>query len=157
MKKVIVIILIVLSVSVLMILGCGPKVKEGALHKTKTNATPDERAKWNTFGETIYGSWFYDGTSITQPSKDVVRVWVKLVWSDKGRAEYVEKYGEKFKTLDYTLGLIEIHCAGRIRSLSESIYSTNRDLLSSFEFENALWRFMSPDSVMDDLRKAICK
>jgi len=156
MEKMIVIILIVLAVSVLLISGCEPKVKEGAWHKT--NATPDEGAKWETFGSTSDGSWFYDGTRITRPSKDVVRVWAKLVWSDKGRVDNVKEYGEKFRTLDYTLALIEIHCGDkRIRALSQSAYSTNRDLLSSFDRENAFWNFMSPDSVMDHLRKAICK
>jgi len=144
MKSLVAMMLIVLSVSVLMISGCA--------------STKPKGENWKGLGSNVDGSWFYDATSITRPSKDVVGVWVKLVWTDNGRTGNVKKYGDSFRTLDHTLALLEIHCVDkRLRTLSQYSYSTNGDRLRSIDNENATWGFIPSGSVMDALHKIVCR
>jgi hypothetical protein len=47
--------------------------------------------EWKMYAMTVEGSWFYDVTGITRPSKDIVRVQVILVQDN-----FLKKMGPSF-------------------------------------------------------------
>jgi len=114
--------------------------------------------EWKMYAMTVEGSWFYDVTGTTRPSKDVVQVRVKVVYTDVGKMSFAKELEEKFMTVSFALVVGKIHCVDRkVRVLSRFIYSTNGDVLNSFNNENATWSFFSPDSKTDGLSKSVCK
>ena len=115
-------------------------------------------AEWKLYAMTVEGSWFYDVTGTTLPSKDIVRVPVKAIYTDIGKMSFAKELEEKFRTVSFALLLCEIHCVDKkVRVLSRFIYSTNGDILNSFSNEDATWSFFTPDSKTDGLFKSVCK
>jgi hypothetical protein len=56
-------------------------------------------ADWIYFGENSSGVCFYDATSITHPSKNIVRVWSKIIHSEEGKKNYIAQFGAKYNNL----------------------------------------------------------
>jgi len=50
----------------------------------------------------------YDADSITRPSKSIVRVWVKLEYTDRGVIEMVKNVGKNAENLSHAVALDEI-------------------------------------------------
>jgi len=114
--------------------------------------------EWELYAMTVEGSWFYDVTGITRPSKDIVRVQVKVIYTDIGKMSFAKELEEKFMTVSFALVLGEIHCVDKkVRVLSRFIYSTNGDILGSFNNENPTWSFIAPGSKTGGLFKSVCK
>jgi hypothetical protein len=116
-------------------------------------------ADWKLFFTTTHDYFYYDAESITHPSKDVVRVWGREVFTEKGVIEMVGVLGENFKTLSYWMDLVEFHCGDRkFRHLSSVAYSTDETLLHSFDDQEPKWYFISPESMLlNVLYNILCK
>ena len=113
---------------------------------------------WKYLGEAMDGTFFYDATSITRPSENIVRVWVKLSYNEDGILEMVRKHGPKYKELSYALVSWEIDCSNkRYRISLEIFYSQKAGFLSSDTTGKFSERDFSPESVSDFLSKAVCK
>ena len=105
------------------------------------------------------GDFYYDAESITRPSKDVIRVWDKAVYSKKLVTATVKVLGERYKTLNHSKNLIELHCTEKKgRVLKIVYYSTDGGVLDSYNYSRELdWKFIVPGTVLDDLYKILCK
>jgi hypothetical protein len=113
---------------------------------------------WEKHGESDKTFFYYDTENITRPSKDVVRVWGKLIFKVKGKTEMAEELGKKYETLSHSINLIELHCAEKkIRRLSFAYYSTDGKVLESGQSPEENWRFIPPDSVGESLYNILCK
>ena len=111
---------------------------------------------WKGYGTSDTLSLYYDVESITRPSKDVVRVWVKGIYRMKG-VELVEKFGEKYETLGHSLFLSEVHCAEKkVRTLSIVDYSTGGEILDSNSTERK-WNSIVPESIGESLYEILCR
>ena len=114
--------------------------------------------EWKLYAMTVEGSWFYDVTGITRPSKDTVRVPVKIIYTDVGKMTFARELEEKYPTVSFALIVSEIRCADKkVRLLSRFIYSTKGDILKSFNNEDTTWSFFAPESKADGLFKSVCK
>ena len=67
---------------------------------------------WKVYGETDKATFYYDTESITHPSKDVVRVWTKQVYTEKSIIEMAGDFGENFRALNDSIDLREYHLCG---------------------------------------------
>jgi len=115
-------------------------------------------ADWRYYDENNYRVNYYDAESITRTPEGIVRVREKLVFTEKGVTDAVEKLGEKYKTLGYVTMLNEVHCIdGRVSLLSSAFYSKDGKVLSSFEFQETDWRFIVPESRGEALYEILCK
>jgi hypothetical protein len=68
----------------------------------QSTLAPQEKgwgADWQSYGADWVGVSYYDAESITRPSKDVVRVWDKLIYTEKGLTDMVARLGERNRTL----------------------------------------------------------
>ena len=114
-------------------------------------------ADWKVYATSHKGTFYYDGEDITRPSKGVVRVLTKTVYTEKGVSDFVAEMGDKFKTLTETIVLREVQCADKkVRLLSSTAYSSGEVLYSSTDPEPE-WFPITPDSVGELLFQKLCK
>jgi hypothetical protein len=108
---------------------------------------------------------FYNKVSIKHRTGDIVQVWYKLVYSDEGREECIQHLktrgfllSEDWDRLSYRLALKEIDCKNEMsRFLSIIFYDTYSTVLSSDSYDKPKWDYIVPGSMMDILRKKVCK
>lgn len=95
--------------------------------------------------------------NITHTSKNIVRVWERLNWTEKAVIDRVEKLGEKYENLSYSIILWEINCAEKkSRSLSETSYDNKGKVIISSSSPKE-WDFIIPESMHESLYKEVCK
>ena len=119
-----------------------------------------QRADWKIFAETQadIGTFYYDTANITHPSKDIVRTWVKLVYSNDGVALQVKALGKRYEDLSYTIHLWEINCvAKKNRILQSTSYSKDGKIISSNQSQQTEWSFMNAGSIGSVLYTTVCK
>jgi len=113
-------------------------------------------ADWKVYGETVFGVSFYDTESITHPSKSIVRVWTKIVYSRNGMIRLVIRHGSRYENLSHSVRLWEINCVDKTyRFLSMQNYSQEGVVLFSEEGKKD-WDFIVPDSMDENLYKEVC-
>ena len=66
---------------------------------------------WKLYSETDFFSSYFDKENISRISKNIVRVWVKEVNTEKGVTDMVNRFGEEFKNCDHIKKLYEVDCA----------------------------------------------
>lgn len=96
--------------------------------------------------------------------KDIVQVWVKLVYSDVGRKKKfqdIRELGvsiEESNKLSYSHFLSEIDCKKqRISILSIIHYDTDGNSLYSHSDDKPEWEYIDPDSNGEIFLKKVCK
>ena len=107
----------------------------------------------------------YNKVTVKHRTKDIVQVWYKLVYSDEGREERIQQLKnrgflitEDWDRLSYRLALKEIDCKLEMsRFLSVIFYDTGGRVLSSDSYDKPNWDYMVPGSMIDILRKKVCK
>ncbi len=114
-------------------------------------------ADWRLYARSADGTEYYDTDNMTRPSKDVIRVWEKMIYSEKGVQGQVESLGEKFRKSAYRMTLNELNCAEKkVRVLSISEYSTDGEVLFSSDYQEPKWQFIVPESLAELLSKGVC-
>jgi hypothetical protein len=117
-------------------------------------------ADWKYYGESVEGKYFYDAESVTRPSKDIVRVRQKLIYSEKGVNEMVNIMKKnEYKNLSEMLSLYEFNCGNkRSHLLSVSFSSKDGKVLMSDNNPPPNWHFINPAFIHEnELYKILCK
>jgi len=111
--------------------------------------------KFHGLNESFWAS--YDAQSVTRPSKNIVRVWEKWNYTEKGVIGIVGRLGKKYENLSYTISLEEINCVEKmIRTLSVTYYDNKGEVI--FFYSSPLeWDFIIPESNGETLYEEICK
>ena len=90
---------------------------------------------------------------MTRSHSNIVRVWIKLEFKEKGIAEKVKDFGKDYEDLSYSLQFWEIDCPVRKqRILSIDEYSAKGNILNTKPGKSRL-----SDSLAKRLSKAVCK
>ncbi len=115
------------------------------------------RADWKLYSETDFFISYYDKESINRASKNIVRVWVKEVNTEKGIADMVKRFGEEFKKCDHIKKLYEVDCPEKgIRVISSAAYSKEGEVMISDDSPGK-WISILPKSEGEALYKNVCK
>jgi len=120
-------------------------------------------ADWKFYGRTDKYSSFYDAKSISHPSENIVEVWEKQDYTNKGVNYMVEGLGEKYKNLSHSITLWQINCADKkFRFLSLTHYSKENSPIYSWKLlyssdSSTEWTSFTPGSLGEGLYKAVCK
>jgi hypothetical protein len=118
-------------------------------------------ADWKLFGKNDRADFYYDAESITRPpSKVIIRVWEKRIFTEKGVGDAVGRsgFGEKYKDLSYVMGLSEFQCADKQkRTLSLIWYSKDGEKLASDDASGSEWDVIPPGSMSETLYEILCK
>ncbi len=114
-------------------------------------------ADWKYIEETYVGKYFYDAESI-RPSKNMVRVWIKVIYTEKGVNYMVSLLGGEYRTLGHAILLFEYHCGDKKKYvLPIACYSRSGELLIAAHDQSSNWNFACPDSIDEALYKKLCK
>jgi hypothetical protein len=65
---------------------------------------------WKLYEDNELFSSYYDAQSITHLSKNIVRVWARNSWTEKGVIDMVGSLGKKFMNVRHSELLWEINC-----------------------------------------------
>lgn len=111
---------------------------------------------WKFYTQGLYGDYFYDAEGITRPSKNIVRVWVKVEYSLRGAHEMFRELGKEYKNINYAKVLHEINCSERKwRTLSITRYSKEGEVIGSSSREGE-WDRILRESLVEALYKWVC-
>lgn len=114
-------------------------------------------ASWRYINQAYAGMYFYDADRVTRSSEGVVRVWIKVLYTEKGVNDMVSLLGKKYETLSYAIALFEYHCGNKEKEIVPiAFYSEDGKLLIPAK-QISNWNFMSPDSIDEALYRILCK
>jgi hypothetical protein len=114
-------------------------------------------ADWKLYGTDANVLTYYDAESITRPSENIVRVWVRWDYTEKGVSDWVRTFGKEYENLSHTISLWEINCSEKKnRGLSLVDYDHKGDVIPSIHSPGE-WKFIFPDSIGESLYKKVCK
>jgi hypothetical protein len=124
------------------------------------NLTPSETSweDWRFYAGTEFGSYHYNAEDIGYLPSNIVRIWQKLVLTNKGRANLTGELGREYENVSEIVVLREIDCmSGRSLILEVAYRCQRRRVLKSESYEQFDWDSITPDSVDDILRHTVCK
>ncbi|OPY10731.1 MAG: hypothetical protein A4E70_00524 [Syntrophus sp. PtaU1.Bin005] len=119
---------------------------------------------WVEYGRSDQGDiYLYHPATMKQKTKDIMQVWVKVVFSDKGKkhyAQWLKNKGEPvegYEKLSHTLSLMEIDAKSpRFRILYGSEYDMDdKELFRGSR--DAPWKDILPRSTQERLKNNILK
>jgi len=107
---------------------------------------------------------FYDKDSIRSDPQNIIRVWGKTVYSDKGRAHIIDRYMDRgisttgYESLGESKELYHFNCADEKLTVSELVnYASDGRVLDSRKSDKMDWIQVTPDSWGEKLLKIVCK
>ena len=116
-------------------------------------------ADWKKFYKSDIGEYFYDEQNIDRPSRDIVLVYEKSVLTQKGVWGWVQRLGNSFDNLSYTIRLSELNCGDRRwRWLVMAFYSNEDKILKTVAADTfSEWNLINSESLVEPLFEAVCK
>ena len=115
-------------------------------------------AEWEHYGEVPSGSAYYDKENIKHMPNNIIRVWVKNVYSDTGKKESIKNLGDRFKDVKDTLYLFQINCnEKKLSSVNVTDYDSKGSVISSDDNTTLKESIILPESVGEKLYKIVCK
>jgi hypothetical protein len=111
---------------------------------------------WRLYWEDPFASYYYDAAKVIRPSKNIVRVWGKVVYKKDGVTELVARLGERFKTTSFSIDLSEFDCLkGQYKELQRTFFSQKATYLG--EQSNLSWDYLNQGTIQEKLHKIVCK
>jgi hypothetical protein len=112
---------------------------------------------WKLYKKTEDAKFYYDKKDITHSPQKIVEVWIRQVYTKKGKMDMINLVGSRYENLSYSINSLEFDCGARlIHFLSMTYYSKNGDVLD-LEFPPDKWESIRPHSMFDALHKKVCK
>ena len=112
---------------------------------------------WKLFKKTEDAKFYYDKKDVTPLAQKIVKVWIRQVYTKKGKMDMVNLVGPRYENLSYSVNSLEFNCGSKlIRFLSMTYYSKNGNVL---DLENPpdKWESIPSNSMFDTLYKIVCK
>jgi hypothetical protein len=111
---------------------------------------------WKYYGMNEEGTYFYETETVTRLSKQIVKVCVQSIYTEKGISQWVKWGGKEFQKLEFTLIMSELNCVEKsTRHLRIVFYSKEGEVF--YPIKNEEWHFFAPDSMSGTLFNEICK
>lgn len=111
---------------------------------------------WRLYWEDPFASYYYDADQVIRPSKNIVKVWGKIVYTKNGVAESVARMGVRFKTTSFEINLSEFDCLqGQYKELQRTFFSEKATNMG--EQSNLSMSSVNQGSTQEKLFKIICK
>ena len=114
------------------------------------------RADWILFDKGTDADFYYDGEDMKRSSSGIVTLWLKRIYTEKGRAEMSVILGSRSEELDHSITLSDIDCVGKmILPLSSVYFSKDRKVLEIKE-SSSQWEFVGEGSPFEVLCGKVC-
>ncbi len=112
---------------------------------------------WKLFKKTEDAKFYYDKHDITYLSHKMVKVWIRQVYTKKGKIDMIKLVGPRYESLSYSINSLEYDCAAKmVRFLSMTYYSKSGDVLH-LENPPDQWESIPVNSMFEVLFKKVCK
>jgi len=113
-------------------------------------------ADWKLFKKTEDAKFYYDKKDVTPFAQKIIKVWIRQVYTKKGKTDMINLVGSRYQNLSYSINSLEFNCGTKlIRFLSMTNYSKNGDVLD-LENSSDKWESIPPNSVFEALYKKVC-
>ena len=115
---------------------------------------------WRSYAKTDSYECLYDAEDMIRSSQDIVKVWTRLEYTQRGVIEMLIRFGKHYENLSYSLELWEINCRQKKdRLLSVTAYSVEGDILYTDQAGSRLppWKVISREPAEGSLYRALCK
>jgi Surface-adhesin protein E len=113
-------------------------------------------ADWKYFGGTPDASYYYDAGDVVR-QENVLRVWVKAVYSPEGRRKEAEKVEGDVRNVTDSTALEEINCQDKShRAVALVVYSMEGKVVIS-DFRERGLDFILPDSILNGFYQRLCQ
>jgi hypothetical protein len=112
---------------------------------------------WRIYGVTKYFTLFYDLHSISHPSRNIVKLWIKSVSKCNDTKDWAVKDHPNCANVEwlYVLTLTEIDCSKKQDRDMKSI-GYSKEGRESLSDETSQWSDIIADSYADVLYKVVC-
>jgi hypothetical protein len=117
-------------------------------------------ADWKHFSTHEDGSTLSYDTQTVSRGQDTLKVWLKEIFSDKAKMEYIKKFSTQsgIENISYSQGMYEINCKKRLhRLLSFALYSSEGKVIDSKDCPDCPFLEIFPDTQMAQLVDILCK
>ncbi len=112
---------------------------------------------WTLLKKTEDFRFYYDKRDITYSPKKIAKVWVRQVYTKKGKMDMIKLLGPNYGKLSYSINSLEFDCGAKlIHFLSTAHYSKNGDILDLVDATEK-WESIPPLSTFDALYRRVCK
>lgn len=112
---------------------------------------------WKLFKKTEDAKFYYDKKDITHLSKKMVKVWIRQVYTKKGKTDMINLLGARYKGLSYSINSLDFDCGDKkVHFSSMAHYSKNGDVLA-LENSPDQWEPIPANSMFDALFKKTCQ
>jgi hypothetical protein len=108
---------------------------------------------WVLFASDVEGNWYYKANTIyVDDQTNVIRVWIKNVYTDKGKQEFLKTHkGDEYKDIDRSLSMVLINYQkNNYREDRVIYYSSSGDIIGRDELSEKKGDFI-PKSVGNKL------
>ena len=111
---------------------------------------------WRLYGQDGFASYYYDADKTIRPSKNIVRVWGKVIYTKEGGTGLATRLGKGFRTLNFSIDLYEFDCEKReYKELQRTFFSQRATYLG--EQSDLSGGYVNQGSIQEKLYKIICK
>ncbi len=111
---------------------------------------------WRLYREDGFATYYYDAEKIIRPSKNIVRVWSKVIYTKEGAMGLATRLGKGFRTLGFSINLSEFDCVnGEYKELQRTFFSQKATYLG--EQNNLSWGYVNQGTIQEKLYKIVCK
>ena len=149
------IILIVAGVICVFLLSCSDKKPEGK--------TEDKTDRWVSFGQIEEGILYYDKTTVTNVSPNIIMVWTRVKLSKIGKDLMIQDRKdnnqsiEGWDKLDRTMFLMEVDCMNNTTKKLELVcYNNEGSILSEDKISNMQINRVRPESMAETILRTVC-
>lgn len=112
---------------------------------------------WKLFKKTEDAKFYYDKKGVTPSAQKIMKVWIRQVYTKKGKMDMINLVGSRYENLGYSINSLEFNCGAKLtRFLSMTYYSKKGDVLG-LESPPDKWESIPPNSMFDALYKKVCK
>ncbi len=112
---------------------------------------------WKLFKTTEDAKFYYDKKDLTHLDQKLVKVWIRQVYTKKGRTDMVNLLGPSYENLGYSVNSLEFNCAAKsMRYLSMTFYSRNHTVLDLGKSPDG-WDPIHSNTMFDALYQIVCK
>ncbi len=71
-------------------------------------------ADWKLFKKTEDAKFYYDKQDVTHLSEKMVKVWIRQVYTKKGKIDMIKLVGPRYESLSYSINSLEYDRAGKM-------------------------------------------
>ena len=113
---------------------------------------------WRLYTKSEFGLYQYDAEGVNYFSRCLVRIWQKIVLSDRGRTDLVRELGKEYGDVKEIITFREIDCAGKKSRILGLIYCSEKgEVIKGESYEPIEWDVIIPDSVDYVLYHEVCE